>query len=84
MGVLQTFGTNEATTSLAVIGVYLLIIFGIALWSYKQTDLGNLEDFFLMDRNLGPVVGVLTIFATFQSGYFMLGNVGFFYLFGYP
>lgn len=75
---------DAPTVALGVIGLYLVVIFGIAVWSYQRTDLGHLQDYFLMDRSLGPIIGVLTIFATFQSGYYMLGNVGFFYLFGSP
>lgn len=75
---------QQTTAALSTITVYIVVILGIGVWSYRQTDLSHLQDYFLMGRELGPVFGILTVFATFQSGYFMFGNVGFFYLFGSP
>ncbi|WP_254533186.1 sodium:solute symporter family protein [Natrinema gelatinilyticum] len=75
---------TQPQIAIAVVLMYVVVLLGLGYRSYEETERGNIEDYFLLGRKLTPIFGILTIFATFQSGYFMFGNVGFFYQFGFP
>jgi SSS family solute:Na+ symporter len=75
---------SQANLAIGVVLVYVGIMIALGYLSYRRTERGDIEDYFLIGRHLTPVIGILTVFATFQSGYFMFGNVGFFYQYGFP
>lgn len=60
---------------LAIAGVYLIVLLGIGWWSYKKT-LPTPEDFFMAGRAFGPVVLILTVYATNMTAFYMLGTSG--------
>ncbi len=60
---------------LAIAGVYLIVLLGIGWWSYKKT-LPTPEDFFMAGRAFGPVVLILTVYATNMTAFYMLGTPG--------
>jgi sodium/proline symporter len=67
-----------ATTS--VFGVYLLILFGLAIWSRKETT--SLSGYFLAGKKLPPWVVAFSTNATGESGWLLLGLTGMGYAVG--
>ena len=65
-----------------VSGLFVLAMIGIVLYSrlkYRQENVGEL---FIAGRALGPVITAFSVFATLQSGFFIFGMAGLFYLNG--
>jgi Na+/proline symporter len=62
--------------SFAVIGVYLLVMIGLAVAARRVQGQRSLSEFYLANRSLGPVVLLLTLYATQYSGNSLLGLPG--------
>jgi SSS family solute:Na+ symporter len=60
----------------ATVIVYLVALLLIAVYSYYRGEFLNLEDFFIVSRQLGVVVMVFTVMATILSTFFYLGIAG--------
>jgi len=60
--------------TLAVLGVYLLVLFALALWSRRETR--SLSGLYLADRKLPYWVVAFSTNATGQSGWLLLGMTG--------
>ncbi|MCS7197226.1 MAG: sodium:solute symporter family protein [Candidatus Bipolaricaulota bacterium] len=67
--------TEITTDVLAVAGIYLFVLLIIGWWSYKKT-LPTPEDFFMAGRAFGPIVLILTVYATNMTAFYMLGTPG--------
>ena len=63
-----------------VLGVYVAIIMGIAIWSYFQTE--TEVDFLAAGRSIGPIVGGAVLAATQISAGTFVGTAGRHYLAG--
>ncbi|QUY44172.1 sodium:solute symporter family protein [Acaryochloris marina] len=57
------------------IATYLLITLGIGLIGYRQQS-NTVEDFFLANRNIGPLLLFFTLASTNFSAFFFLGFAG--------
>lgn len=68
----------------AVVAVYLIVLVVIGLLGKRATRGSSLSEFFLAGRGLGPVVLLLTLFATQYSGNTLVGMAGQTYRVGYP
>eukprot|EP00041_Stephanoeca_diplocostata_P031033 m.956304 g.956304 ORF g.956304 m.956304 type:complete len:665 (+) comp23872_c0_seq45:311-2305(+) len=60
------------------LGMYLAVVFGIALYSYKTSQRArglssNLRDHFMASGNFGAPVMILALFSTVFSGYTVVG-----------
>ena len=54
--------------SLAVISVYLVAMIGLAVAARRVQGQRSLSEFYLANRSLGPLVLLLTLYATQYSG----------------
>lgn len=63
-----------------VLAVYVVVIMGISVWSYFQTE--TEEDFIAAGRSIGPVVGGAVLAATQISAGTFVGTAGRHYLTG--
>ena len=63
-----------------VLGVYVAIIMGIAIWSYFRTE--TEVDFLAAGRSIGPIVGGAVLAATQISAGTFVGTAGRHYLAG--
>ena len=54
-----------------VLALYLVLLFGLALWSRKSTH--TLKGYFIAGRELPPAVVAFSTNATGQSGWLLLG-----------
>ncbi|HSG62544.1 MAG TPA: sodium/proline symporter PutP [Pseudomonadales bacterium] len=61
-------------------GVYMLIVFGIAIYAWRQTQ--DATDYYLGGRRLSPTVAALSAGASDTSGWILLGLPGYAYLAG--
>lgn len=68
---------------LAISGVYLLALLGIGWLGRQSIRSQSMSEFFLAGRSLGPVVLLLTLFATQYSGNTLIGVPGQTYDIGY-
>lgn len=68
------------TPFFVVLGLYLLIILGISVWSYFRTH--TEEDFLAAGRSIGPLVGGAVLAATQISAGTFVGTAGRHYLTG--
>ena len=62
--------------SLAVISVYLVAMIGLAVAARRVQGQRSLSEFYLANRSLGPLVLLLTLYATQYSGNSLLGLPG--------
>ncbi|MFB6087026.1 MAG: sodium:solute symporter [Haloarculaceae archaeon] len=76
--------SSEVQASIGIVVVYLALMFLLAFVSYRRRETGDIDEYFIMGRELTPIIGMLTMFATFQSGFFMFGAPGVFYALGFP
>ncbi len=60
----------------AVLGLYLLALFGLGWRGHRAKESNTLQDHFLGDRRLGFGVLLLTLFATQYSGNTLVGYAG--------
>jgi len=60
----------------ALVGLYLLTMVGLGLTARLKQKQGSLGEFYLADRSLGPVVLLLTLYATQYSGNSLIGVPG--------
>ena len=63
-----------------VLALYLVLLFGLALWSRKSTH--TLKGYFIAGRELPPAVVAFSTNATGQSGWLLLGLTGMGYAVG--
>lgn len=61
--------------------LYLLIVLGIGVWGYKQTD--TIDDFWVYGRELGPWLATWSFVANFVSAVAVIGVIGAIYDIGY-
>lgn len=62
--------------TLAVLGVYLLGMVGLGVAARRTQSQSSLGEFYLANRSLGPLVLLLTLYATQYSGNTLLGFPG--------
>jgi SSS family transporter len=72
---------GHVTIFLSLVALYILLVAGIGLWSYRRTS--NEADFLVAGRSLGPIVGGATLMANQVSAGATLGIVGFHYFSGF-
>lgn len=68
------------STIIIVFSVYLLVLFGIALWSRGETR--TMQGYFIAGKKLPPWVVAFSTNATGESGWLMLGLTGMGYAVG--
>lgn len=62
---------------------YLLVVFGLSLWSIRQRQTGNfLNEYFLGGRSMGGFVLAMTLTATYISASSFIGGPGAAYKYG--
>ena len=67
--------------SLALVGIYVLVILIIALLASRSARATS-TDYFLASRSVGWITFTLTLFATWMSTFAFLGSPGFYFLRG--
>ena len=72
---------NEVSVIIAVFVAYLLVLFGLAVWSRKSVG-NNVEGYFIADKKLPFWVVAFSANATGESGWLLLGVTGMAYLVG--
>ncbi|QJR79875.1 sodium/proline symporter PutP [Alteromonas pelagimontana] len=70
-----------ATGTIISLGLYFLVMLGIGLFAYRQTDT-NVEGYMLGGRQLGPAVTALSAGASDMSGWMLMGLPGAMYVSG--
>jgi len=65
-----------------IASVFLVIMIAIAAYGTLKQRRSSTNDLFIAERSIGPVITAITIFATLQSGFSILGFAGLFYLNG--
>ena len=68
------------TAAYAVLGVYLLLLFALAIWSRRETE--SLKGYYLAGKKLPYWVVAFSTNATGASGWFMIGLTGMGYAVG--
>ena len=71
---------NEVSVITAVFGVYLLVLFALAVWCRKSAE--NIEGYFIAGKKLPYWVVAFSANATGESGWLLLGVTGMAYLVG--
>ena len=61
---------------------YLVLMFGIGVYTYFKKPVNNMEDFIVGDRSFGPFLSAFGVATTLASGYAFIGLVGMGYLLG--
>jgi len=64
-----------------VVVVYLLLVLGIGVWGYRQTE--STEDFLISGKRFGIWAVAFSAFASIMSGFGFIGGPGLFYSGGY-
>jgi SSS family transporter len=72
---------GHLTIFLGLVGLYILVVVGIGLWSYRRTS--DEAGFLVAGRSLGPIVGGATLMANQVSAGATIGVVGFHYFSGF-
>ncbi|NMH59481.1 sodium/proline symporter PutP [Alteromonas ponticola] len=70
-----------ATGTIISLGLYFVVMLGIGLFAYRQTDT-NVEGYMLGGRQLGPAVTALSAGASDMSGWMLMGLPGAMYVSG--
>jgi|APTNR8051073442_1049403.scaffolds.fasta_scaffold02122_7 SSS family transporter len=60
----------------AIVGLYLLTMVALSVAARRKQKQGSLNQFYLADRSLGPLVLMLTFYATQYSGNSLVGLPG--------
>lgn len=68
------------TTTIAVFAIYLLILFGLAIWSSRTSN--TMKSYYLAGKTLPPWVVAFSTNATGESGWLLLGLSGMGYMVG--
>ncbi|MEN9240723.1 MAG: sodium:solute symporter family protein [Thermostichus sp. DG_1_5_bins_95] len=63
---------TDTVLSFGIVGVYLLVLAGIGIWSYRHTGQDPVS-YFLAGRGLGSLVLTLTLLATLLSAFTFIG-----------
>ncbi|MCO5259626.1 MAG: sodium/proline symporter PutP [Crocinitomicaceae bacterium] len=71
----------QTTYEIISIGLYLLLMIGIGVYSYKKST-NNAEEFLIGGRKLGPAVTALSAGASDMSGWLLMGLPGAMYIAG--
>ena len=69
------------TGTIISLGLYFVVMLGIGLFAYRQTDT-NVEGYMLGGRQLGPAVTALSAGASDMSGWMLMGLPGAMYVSG--
>ncbi|WP_251331078.1 sodium:solute symporter family transporter [Haloplanus pelagicus] len=64
-----------------IVVVYLLLVLGIGVWGYRQTE--STEDFLISGKRFGIWAVAFSAFASIMSGFGFIGGPGLFYSGGY-
>lgn len=64
-----------ATGTIISLGLYFVVMLGIGLFAYRQTDT-SVEGYMLGGRQLGPAVTALSAGASDMSGWMLMGLPG--------
>lgn len=70
-------------TVIAFLVLYFLVVLGIGFWAMKKGAGGDLENYLLGGRKIGPLVTALTLQSTSMSGFMFLGAGALGYVEGY-
>ncbi|WP_137167613.1 sodium/proline symporter PutP [Salinimonas lutimaris] len=70
-----------ATGTIISLGLYFVVMLGIGLFAYRQTDT-SVEGYMLGGRQLGPAVTALSAGASDMSGWMLMGLPGAMYVSG--
>ena len=70
-------------TVLLFLGLYFAVVLGIGFWAMRRGAGGNLEQYLLGGRKIGPLVTALTLQSTSMSGFMFLGAGALGYVEGY-
>ncbi len=77
---LQEIPITDSPYVLLFGGVYLLLVLGIGVWGYLQTE--STADFLITGKSVGTWVLALTAFSVVQSGFGFVGGPELIYSFG--
>ena len=62
-------------TSLVVVGVYLLLLVGLGLFT-RRLFRGTSKDYFVAGRSIGPVLLLMSVFGTTMTAFALVGSTG--------
>jgi len=71
------------TTVLVFLVLYFVVVLGIGFWAMRRGAGGDLENYLLGGRKIGPLVTALTLQSTSMSGFMFLGAGALGYVEGY-
>ena len=77
---LQAIPISDEPFVLIFGGLYMLIVLGIGVWGYMQTE--STSDFLITGKSIGTWVLALTAFSVIQSGFGFVGGPELVYSFG--
>jgi len=69
--------------ALAFVGLYFVLMIVLGLAARRRRETGDLADFYLANRSIGPLFLLLTLYATQYSGNSLIGYPGEAYRVGY-
>ncbi len=72
-----------STTVLVFLVLYFVVVLGIGFWAMRRGAGGDLENYLLGGRRIGPLVTALTLQSTSMSGFMFLGAGALGYVEGY-
>lgn len=72
----------DATVSIAVLSVYMLVVLGLGLAAWRLNPPETVEDYLLANRGISWFVGFFSTAASQYSALIFLGFVGFYFNFG--
>ena len=64
-----------STTPLIVIGIYLALLLGLAMFS-KTLFRGTSNDYFVASRSIGPFMLLMSVFGTTMTAFALVGSTG--------
>ena len=72
-----------SATVLVFLVLYFVVVLGIGFWAMRRGAGGDLENYLLGGRKIGPIVTALTLQSTSMSGFMFLGAGALGYVEGY-
>lgn len=67
---------SQQVTIIIAVAIYFIICIALGLYSLRQSSKANTHDFLTAGSNVGVVVNAVCIFAAFNSGGALMGNLG--------